>query len=102
MATPSVVAPLIAALEGAGAKLLDADKKAIETFFEPLADADANAVVSAIAAHITMNGVAGMVQNPLRNALTGSEPALDQIINSNIAGGLDALESLLSGLANKT
>jgi len=99
MASKDVIAPLVAALEGAGAKLLDEDKAKIEAFVEPLADADANAIVSAIAAHIQMNGIAGMVAPALRNALTGSESTIDAVINSNIAGGFDDLETLLDGLA---
>lgn len=94
-----MLAPLLTALEAAGAKLLDEDKAQLERFVEPLADADANAIITAIAAHIQMNGVAGMVAPALRNALTGSEPAIDNIINQNINSGFDDLEALLTGLA---
>ena len=99
MALPATAAPLIAALEAQGATLLDEHKAAIEAFVEPLTDGDANTIIGAIAAHITMNGMAGMAQTPLRNALTGAEPTIDAVLNSNISGGLDALETLLQNLA---
>ena len=100
MAAPNLAAPIVVAIEAAGAALLESDKAAIEKFIEPLADDDANKIVSAIAAHINMNGIAGMVAPALRNALVGSEPQLDTIINSNIEGGFNALEALLSAKAN--
>lgn len=99
MAKPDVIAPLISALEKAGVTLLDEDKAKIEAFVEPLADNDANAVITAIAAHIEMNGIGGMVAPAIRNALTGSEPAIDAVINSNVSGGFDSLETLLNKLA---
>ena len=102
MASPSTAAPLIAALESAGANLVASDKQAIEAFVEPLADSDANAIIGAIAAHITMNGMASMVQTPLRNAIIGAEPTVDSVINENVNGGFDSLETLLTNLAKKT
>jgi hypothetical protein len=99
MAEPNVIAPLVTALEAAGATLLASDKAALEAFVEPLADSDANAIVSALAAHVQLNGIAGMVAPAVRNALTGSEPAIDGIINQNVNGGFDSLEMLLDGLA---
>jgi len=100
MAPSSVTAPLVAALEKAGVKLLDDDKAKIEAFVEPLADSDANAIIGAIASHITLNGMAGMVQTPLRNALLGAEPTVDKVINENVNGGFDQLEGLLTKLAS--
>lgn len=99
MGSPDLISPIVTACEAAGAKLLEADKAKLEAFLEPLADDDANKIVSAIAAHINMNGVAGMIAPALRNALVGSEPTIDAVINSNINGGFDQLESLLDGLA---
>lgn len=95
MGSPNLIAPVVTALEAAGAILLDQDKAAIEALIDPLADSDAEAVMNALASHITMNGLAGMVQAPLRNAITGSEPTVAGIINANVAGGFDALETWL-------
>ena len=102
MAAANVAAPLVAALESTGATLLAQDKAALEAFVEPLADADANAVVGAIAAHVQLGGLAGMIAPAMRNALTGSEPAIDNVINTNVDGGFDALEALLTRLAGGT
>jgi hypothetical protein len=99
VAAPNLAAPLIAAIEAEGAQLLDEHKAQIEKAIEPLADNDANLLVSAIASNIHMNGMASMAQAPLRNALTGSEPQLDAIINSNVGGAFDALETLLTNMA---
>ena len=102
MADPSTAAPLIAALEGLGVKLIDADKQRIEAYVEPLADSDANAIINAIAEHISLNGMASVVQTPLRNALIGAEPNVDSVINANIDGGFDQLEALLTNLAKQS
>lgn len=99
MSRPDLIAPIITAAEKAGVKLIDEDKAQFEKMLEPLADADANAVVNAIADHIVLHGAAGMLQSPLRNALTGSESALDDVINQNVEGGIDSIESWLAGLA---
>ena len=99
MADKNLGAPLLAALETAGAQILDSDKAKVEAFIEPLADADANAIINAIASHISLNGMAGMVQTPLRNALVGAQPTVDKVINDNVNGGFDALESLLTEMA---
>lgn len=96
-----LVDPIIKASERAGASWTDAHKAELEAALEDLADGDANKLVSAIAAHINMNGVAGMMQNPIRNALTGSEPELDKIINDNIGGGIDQIEALLEQLGEE-
>ena len=49
-----------------------------------------------------MNGMASMVQTPLRNAILGAEPTVDSVINENVNGGFDSLETLLTNLAKQT
>lgn len=100
MAQPDTLAPLYAALAKFGVTVIDADKAKMESAIESWADGDANAVIGAIAAHINLNGMAGMVQNPLRNSITGAEPAIDKVINDNINGGFDQLEATLTKLAS--
>ena len=95
MASANLIAPVVSALEAAGANLLAADKAQLEGLIEPLADADAEAIMNALAAHVNLNGLAGALQNPLRNAITGSEPQVASLINENIDGGFNALEAWL-------
>ena len=95
----NAAAPLLAALEAAGAKLIHEDKAHLEALLAPIVSAGANAIIDAIAMRITMNGLAGMIAPALRNALTGAEPQIDAILNGGIAGGFDNLEALLDRLA---
>lgn len=104
MASPNPIAQLVYvvehALEVEGAQLLAEDKAAIEQAFDGVADADANKLVDAIASHITMHGLAGIGERPLRDALTGAEPTLDGLINSNAANAIDGLQALLTRLGS--
>lgn len=99
MAGANAWAPLWAALAKYGVTVADAEKVPFENWIEPLADTDANAIVSAIASHVELNGLASMLNGDIRSALVGSEAQIDTMINANIAGGVDGLLDMLSKLA---
>lgn len=90
---------LKAAFAKYGVALLGAHKVELESLFHRVADNDANQIVTAIAAHVNLNGLASIAQAPIRNALTGAIPAIDNVINANIDGGFDALSNLLASFA---
>jgi hypothetical protein len=99
MATPSLIAPIVNALEKEVGVLAVEQKATIETFVDTIADNNVNAAVTAIADHINLHGLAGLEQNPIRNALTGAEPALDGIVNNDIDGAYTAFETMVTNLA---
>lgn len=103
MASPDLIQPVVVAAEEAAAKAgltLVGDYKAqLIAWIEPLADADAKEAMDALAAHITLNGFASVMQTPIRNAITGSETDVASILNSNIEGGVDSVQAWLAKIA---
>lgn len=91
--------PVVAALAKEEVTLLPAQVGKLKAMVTPLADSDAKAVMDALAAHVTLHGLASAAQQPIRNAITGSEPDVESIINSNIDGGAAAFESWFSDVA---
>lgn len=99
MAEPNVWAPVWAKFAQLGVAVAPEVAQKLETFIKPIADKDANTIVTAIADHVEMHGIAGMMDGTLKNALIGSEPTIDNVINTNIDGGADALVELFKSIA---
>lgn len=91
--------PIRIAVAKIGGTLLAQHEKELEHFLEPLADADANTVIKAIADHVELHGLAGMAQAPIKGALTGAIPTIDDMINKNIENGFDGLTKLVASFA---
>jgi 2'-5' RNA ligase len=104
--TEELLAPVIAAAKIAAAKAglqwFEAHETAIVAWAKPLADADAKEVMDALAAHITLNGFASVMEAPARNAVTGTETTVANIINSSIDGAAAWADGWLKQIASGT
>ena len=101
MATSNSVDLVVEAFAKIGVDLTEAHRAELVQMIENVADPDAKAIMDSLAEHIVLHGLAGAFQSAARNDITSSENDIIGVINSNIAGGVDALDAWLRKVAGE-